>query len=393
MADKRITWLFHRYFDNTATPEEQAELMALLYENNNEEEVQALMEEAWQSFNATDPVFSPEQSDAMLLRALQSATTPVVQMKRRLWPKLAAAAAITVLLSVGAYLLFEHNTTPYAAKKLAAPIEKNETPEPGGNKAVLTLADGSQVTLDSTGNGVLALQGNTQVSKSKDGELAYQAATGDAATAISYNTLSIPRGGQYKVVLPDGTGVWLNAASSLKYPVSFTGKERTVTLSGEGYFEVARNDNQPFFVKVDDMEVAVLGTHFNINAYHDEAAVKTTLFEGAVKVSNGAASKQIKPGEQAVINADAANIRVVNADMDQALAWKNGFFLFRRTSLEAVMRQLSRWYDVDIRYERKIPAREFSGEIPRNAGLPEILKILELSRIQFRVKGKQIIIM
>ncbi|MGV3509862.1 MAG: FecR family protein, partial [Sphingobacteriaceae bacterium] len=232
----------------------------------------------------------------------------------------------------------------------------------------------------------------TEIIKSDNGQLQYLSLNSDNKQEVLYNTLSIPRGGQYKVVLPDGTQVWLNAASSLKYPTAFNGNERVVQLEGEAYFEVAKNAAQPFRVEVKDVKVTVLGTHFNINGYTDEAHIKTTLLEGSVKISKGPVQQLLHPGEQA-ITGKSSTIEVVKANSDEVLAWKNGYFNFHRSNLQEVMRQLSRWYDVDIKYEGKVPDREFGGEISRNSKASEVLKILELSDVHFRIEGEHIIVM
>jgi ferric-dicitrate binding protein FerR (iron transport regulator) len=261
---------------------------------------------------------------------------------------------------------------------------------------VLTLANGATIFLDSTENGAISNQGATKVIKT-NGQLTYQAG-GTDATAVSYNTVATPRGGQYKIVLPDGTLVWLNAASSLRFPTAFNGSERIVTLNGEGYFEVAHQQLQhggrmPFKVQLNNGAVEVLGTHFNIMAYQNEATVRTTLLEGAVNVIHSSYTAKLVPGQQATWEtATQSRIQVTNTDTDEAIAWKEGYFQFNRAGLEDVMRQLQRWYNVEVRYEGGISKREFWGKIPRNARLSEALRILELSNIHCSIAGDTIII-
>jgi transmembrane sensor len=247
----------------------------------------------------------------------------------------------------------------------------------------------------------LATQGNTQVLKLNDGQLQYKESSevspsgGDLEGA--FNTMSTPRGGQYQLTLSDGTKVWLNAASSLRYPATFTGKDRQVELNGEAYFEVAHNAAMPFKVNVAGKEeVEVLGTHFNINSYSDEPAVKTTLLEGSVKVTpaiNTTISTQLatilKPGEQAQMQAGGKINRQTNVDIGKVMAWKNNIFNFNN---ENIMRQLSRWYNVDIRFEGTIPGIKFSGEIGRNLSLKQVLSILDETRIKYRIEGKTLVI-
>jgi ferric-dicitrate binding protein FerR (iron transport regulator) len=207
------------------------------------------------------------------------------------------------------------------------------------------------------------------------------------------NTLTTPRGGQYEVMLPDGTKVWLNSASSLTYPVTFAGKERRVELTGEAYFEVAKNTSSPFFVKTSGQTVKVLGTHFNINSYEDEKCVKTTLLEGSVVITSDGNKQAVnlKPGQQSVNK--AASFDVINeADIDEAVAWKNGKFLFRNTDLQTVMRQLSRWYDVDVEYQGTIAERHYRGRISRNVPVSQVFEILKTSGINFIINGRTIIV-
>ena len=259
------------------------------------------------------------------------------------------------------------------------------------NKAILTLSDGSTIILDDAKNGQVAQQGGTQIAKLANGQLVYNALDGKPAEVV-FNTLTTPRGGQFKLTLPDGSEVWLNASSSIKYPTAFIGNERKVEISGEAYFEIVHNAAKPFKVSVNGMEVKVLGTHFNINAYNDEASVKTTLLEGSISLTKADAATTLKPGQQAQLG-NGGNIKVIdNVDIDQVVAWKNGYFSFNRADLQTVMRQIARWYDVDISYEGKIPERQFGGKIDRNSNASEVLKILEESKVHFRIEEKKIIV-
>lgn len=391
MTDSRITYLFYRYFDNTATSAEKQELMELVNVNEYSEDIQQLMQEAWETFIAEREVFSQETSQKMLEQvfASNSIGSAPVHLKLLRWSKY-AAAAIVIILATAAFWFFSSRSQKTINYSTAA--NQKQDLLPGKNSALLTLADGKQVVLVDASTGKLALQGNTEIIKSDNGQLQYLSLNSDNKQEVLYNTLSIPRGGQYKVVLPDGTQVWLNAASSLKYPTAFNGNERVVQLEGEAYFEVAKNAAQPFRVEVKDVKVTVLGTHFNINGYTDEAHIKTTLLEGSVKISKGPVQQLLHPGEQA-ITGKSSTIEVVKANSDEVLAWKNGYFNFHRSNLQEVMRQLSRWYDVDIKYEGKVPDREFGGEISRNSKASEVLKILELSDVHFRIEGEHIIVM
>ncbi len=305
------------------------------------------------------------------------------------------AAAILLLLAVGitvSRLLHKKEDR----KSLA--IHPTDLP-PGGNKAVLTLADGSKIVLDDTKRGKIAKQQNVVIDKTQSGQLVYtvddaikNAGKPVAANLIAFNTIATPRGGQYEVVLPDGTKVWLNAASSLKYPTTFTGSERRVELTGEAYFEVAKNAARPFFVTASGQTVEVLGTHFNINSYFDEKAIKTTLLEGSIKVSDGKNKAVIKPGQQSIIQFINNSIIIRDADTEEAIAWKNGKFLFNYTDLQTIMRQLSRWYDVDVEYQGTIAPKHYSGHISRNVPVSQIFQVLKTSGINFTISGRKIIV-
>lgn len=298
------------------------------------------------------------------------------------------AAACIILLTAGAYYLSRQTQQPVMVNR--APVKDVA---PGGNRAVLTLSDGSEITLDSAGNGVLAQQGNTRITKLNNGQLAYSG-SGNPEGKVLYNTMSTPLGGQYQLILPDGTGVWLNAASSISYPTAFTGNKRNVTVTGEAYFEVVKNEKMPFRVKAGNTTIDVLGTHFNINAYKDEASINTTLLEGAVRVNVSQQQQQLRPGQQARVPANGTSIQVVDhADISEVMAWKAGFFSFNDADLPTVMRQLSRWYNVEVKYEGNIPQRVFTGEIGRNLTLSQVLKGLTKTRIKYRIEnGNRIVI-
>ncbi|WP_246076933.1 FecR family protein [Pedobacter ureilyticus] len=295
------------------------------------------------------------------------------------------AIAASILLCVGLGLvLFNKKIEPVPA----VAINKLENVLPGRNKATLTLADGSVIDLDQALTGDLSKQNGIVIRKTEDGQLEY--VIQDKPDAISgTNTITTPRGGRYQVSLPDGTKVWLNAASSLTYPYPFAKNERSVMLQGEAYFEVAKDKQRPFKVTANQQMVEVLGTHFNINAYNDEPLQKTTLLEGAVKVAVGGNEVKLKPGEQAKF--DPANTQLLvdkNIDPDQYVAWKNEVFAFNNEDLKSIMRQISRWYDIDVVYKGKITTEKYFGEIPRSANLLEVFKILELNRVHVQISGK-----
>ena len=305
---------------------------------------------------------------------------------RRLYWVLTVAAIIIVSLGFSWYALFRSPSRHQDQVNIASANTKAIVP--GGNHAVLVLANGSVILLDSSRNGTVSAQGNIIITKKASGQLVYTSNGQASSSESGFNTLKTPRGGQYQVILPDGTKVWLNAASSLKYPAFFATNDRKVELNGEAYFEVAKNPKSPFRVTVNGKPgVEVLGTHFNIMAYPDESFMATTLLEGRVKVG----STILKPGQQANVEFAEQKIQVVNdIDVNEIIAWKNGKTSFKDASIQTIMRAVSRWYDVDISYEGKIPDKRFKGGLPRDANLSDLLSVLEQSGIHFRVEGKKI---
>jgi len=302
-----------------------------------------------------------------------------------------SAAAVLLLTAFSAYYLNSRPVPPQTAKTT---IIKNDA-LPGGNKAILTLANGKKIALNEIGNGKIASQGNTSIDKIEDGSLLYQSAEaavkGGERQATAYNTVSTPKGGQYQVTLPDGSKVWLNSVSSITFPTAFKTDERSVSITGEVYFEVAKNKDKPFLVHAKGQRVQVLGTHFNINAYEDENKIRTTLLEGSIKITASNNSKVMVPGQQAEV--ENQKIRIIeSSNTEAAVAWKNGYFVFDNADLPTLMRQLSRWYDVHIIYSGNMVEHEFVGEIKRNSNLSNVLKILEVSGIHFKISNKDLFI-
>ena len=329
--------------------------------------------------------------------------------------RVSVAAAILLVILAGVFYRYSKGRAGQIAGTADRHSPFKNDISPGGDKAMLTLEDGSSIVLDSTGNGRITRQGNAAVVKLANGQLAYQpdthpangstpGKTGSATTLPGYNTISTPRGGQYQIVLPDGSKVWLNAASTLRFPTAFVGKERKVELTGEGYFEVARNPSLPFKVSIvsardrqtDGPEIEVLGTAFNVMAYEEEEDCRTTLVEGSVKIKKAGEARLLKPGQQSQITKEhpgSAGIQIIDgADIDEATAWKNGRFEFKG-NIRGIMRQIARWYDVDVRYEGDVSAKNFGGAISRSSNVSETLKILELTgNIHFSLDGRAIIV-
>ncbi len=403
MQTDKITYLFYRHFDGTATPVERLELARLLQQYENEEQVKHLMLEAWETFKPGERLISAEKSASMLAVILSKERESSVHElsgsspKWFLWKRIAIAVAILVTFGTGwMYYSGLYNNDQGAPAVVSGPSATDFVP--GGNKALLTLEDGNTIELDNASQGLLATHGATRVLKTGEDQVTYQRSLGQNTLTIAYHTLKTPRGGQYQLVLPDGSKVWLNAASSIRYPTVFDYNERKVTITGEAFFEIASiatdaGGKVPFIVVANnDMEVEVLGTQFNINAYCDEAEIKTTLLEGQVIVHKGNTTSLLKPGQQADVSAASPEIRVKDVNTEQAIAWKKGYFQFNKASLQEIIRQLSKWYDVEFQYEGTLSTRKFSGEIPREATLLQVLEILELSKIAVNVEGKEIII-
>ena len=323
--------------------------------------------------------------------------TPKLQKGRTIImrPSLKYAAAVILIAGLGAYVYMSRLQKAEVTTAVPKTTPAQNDILPGSNKAVLTLANGKTIILDSASNGKLATQGKTAIVKTADGELAYDSK--NAVPEVYYNTVSTPKGGQYQLTLSDGSKIWMNAASMLRFPTAFTGTERMVELDGEAYFEVAKNALKPFIVKSKNgMTVQILGTHFNIMAYGEEKEMKTTLIEGLVKVAHGASVAMLKPGQQAVAATGNTNnpVRInKDADIDEAIAWKNGIFQFNNADLKTVMRQIARWYDVEVNYDDRVPEKRFTGRVSRNLKASELLSGIEYVGVHFKIEGKKILVL
>ena len=315
--------------------------------------------------------------------------TPVINIhKRQAYKSWAVAAAVLLVISTGAYFFLTRDKESQLVETKQLETDKINEIVPGSDKAILTLADGSKIVLDSAAKGAISKQGHVTIIN-LEGQLAYNL-DGVDMKEVMYNTITTPRGGQYQLVLADGTRVWLNSASSLRFPTAFVGNDRIVEIIGEGYFEVAHDAKKPFYVSKNDVQVQVLGTQFNVNAYEDETDIKITLIEGSVKVAVKDQSVIIKPGEQAMITDKIKT--ATNVDIEQVTAWKNGYFNFNNADIETVMRQAVRWYDVDVKYESRT-GETFSGSMPRAENISQLLQILEATgKVDFRINERQIVV-
>jgi len=344
--------------------------------------------------------FNREDITPRIDKTLESIDPDSKSRGKGLWLKMkkyAVAACLLLVAGSGVYYIIRTSvSTKKDILKTTTTINNNDVP-PGSEKAILTLADGSKVTLDNEANGTIARQGNTVIMK-EDGLLAYNTDKNKSQAGILYNTLTTEKGGEYRsLVLSDGTKVWLNSVSSIRYPTSFIGDERKVEITGEAYFEVAKNPSRPFKVSVKGMEVEVLGTHFNINSYDDEEGIKTTLIEGAVKIVAAGKVSFLKPGQQAILRSaqdEKGEIKIVNdADMDEAVAWKNGLFVFDGADIKTIMRQVSRWYDVDVVYQDNISNHFVVTGISRTVPVSKLLSVLEkMGVVHFEIDGKKILV-
>jgi transmembrane sensor len=427
MSTNRLEYLFQRYLNNVSTIEENQELMQLLQQSTNDHTIKQMLDGVWNNLSVENRL-SSSKADTLFSAILAADTThnqtPVVTMQpaRRLFTvtRIAAAAAVMLILSTGYYFLYFKKRSAEVVKAGNSQPLINDIP-PGRNSAVLTLADGSRINLDNSNNGAIAQQGNTSVIK-LDSLLSYNAAASSKTGEPLYNTISTARGNQYQVILPDGSRVWLNAESGIRFPIAFAGKERRVEVTGELYFDIKHNSRMPFLVVANGVEVHDLGTQFNINAYSNEEGVKTTLVEGKARVVNrqlaigngqstpadkstyakASAYKSaiLKPGQQAIISPStgkdrgkASSIKVVDADVEAEIAWKNGQFMFQGNTIHSVMRQLERWYDVQVEYSGNVSQEEFIGAISRFGNISDVLRMLEKTgTVSFEIKGRKVIV-
>ncbi|HVW61610.1 MAG TPA: FecR domain-containing protein [Puia sp.] len=387
----RLSQLFYAYVHDTITDEQRVEFLELTSREELHEELNALLK----SFIETEGVeynldeASAERIFTAIRKENDFVEAPLVLPGRWNWKKLAVAASV---LAIGSVVFFKtiyvrHSAGTGSLRKNKSMVADQQIRH---DNATLTLSDGTSILLDTADDGTLAFQGRTQVSK-RQGQITYKAE--EQTSLPQYNTISTSRGNQYQLVLSDGTKVWLNASSSIRFPASFSGGERRVEITGEAYFEVAQDAKAPFKAEVGGWEITVLGTSFDVNAYSDEAMVRTTLLQGAVRISRGNAGYVLKPGQQAGMGMDEALSIKNDVAMEEVIAWKNGNFVFQRQDIKTIMRQISRWYDVEVIYEHEPTKETFSGIVSRKSSLPEVLKIMEENGVTFRMdQDKKLIV-
>lgn len=380
MDTERLQSLLKKYTSQTATPEE-IKIVEDWYDRVNAEVPEMDTEEL---DGAKEDIFA--RIDAGIAEPDQAEE----EQRRTLFPYgflMKAAVLTAVLLSLGYLFMLKPKR---GVQSLAT--AKNVI-EPGGNQAVLQLADGTRVVLNKASDGQISDQGGIKVTKTKNGELVYSMPEQQGTDLVRMNTVTTPRGGQYHLVLGDKTEVWLNSGSSISFPAAFTGAERKVAMTGEAYFEVAKNKAKPFIVSTGKSEIRVLGTHFNINSYNDEQKESTTLLEGSVRVSHSGRQLLLKPGQQASIASNSSSIELADIeDATSVIAWKNGYFQFENADLKAVMRQISRWYDTEVSYNGPVPVKQYTGKIPRNVSAKELVEMLAYSGIHCKIENGRIVV-
>lgn len=392
---ERLRALLQKRLEEELSVEEQMELDELFTEYTDEKKRSFLGQQTGEA-ELRDMLMEYRgimgEADAMSEPVLP-ATIVSIPQRRAVWRNWKVAASVVIAVSLVTYIIVS-NKDRQPEEVVAANQKAEEVIEPGKYNAILKLADGSTIVLDSAGEGLLAQQGGAKI-VNENGSLKYDV-PGQSDGKVVYNNLTTAPGQSYSVVLSDGSKVWLNASSSIDFPTAFLENTREVKLTGEAYFEIAKNREKPFYVNVKGMQVQVLGTHFNVNAYDDEESIKTSLLEGSVKVIGGNISGILEPGQQAALTKSEKNgayqMETKMVDMDEVIAWKNGLFQFNEAGIMTIMRQIGRWYNVEIAYKSKVPVRRFVGKISRDAQLSEVLKILELSDVKFRVEGKKIIV-
>lgn len=391
--------LLTKYLANELTAKEQQAFFDLLREGAHDEALREAIDTSLREAGAANESLALRDSMYARIEAQLQPATPArgaviplasKQPLRNRFRQWTVAAILLATLATGAVLWLQRQ--PHAAGTPIANTRYKNDVAPGSSRATLTLAGGQVIELDSTHTGRLAMQGSTAIVQQTGGEVQYQAAGNKQVAAI--NTLATPRGGQYKLVLPDGSTVWLNAESSIRFPAGFSGSERTVQLTGEAYFEVVHNPAQPFIVQTSDMQVRALGTSFNVMAYTNENAVKATLVSGAVQAECTAGNLLLKPGQQAAYNPACKRLTAHQVNTDEVTAWKDGFFQFsNKADIQEIMRQLQRWYDIEVVYEGAAPKQVFYGGIERSLSLSKALSILEKTGIRFTIEGRKITVL
>lgn len=406
MDQNKLDELLKLFVEGRISREDYDQLFDYLTNNPNDEMINFSIDEEFQKMKTCNVLSEEEKnliynniSELKQIKVVQSLEIekPVRQMFKSLY-QVGVAASILIMLSVGLYFYTNRTIVHRIANVEPMPVLEQTIIAPGGDKAVLTLSDGSKIILQDAKTGVLANQAGVSVQKTSSGELLYSFAkinTPDVeklSQKIIYNKIETPKGGKYQINLPDGSKVWLNSSSTLRYPALFSGNTREVELNGEAFFDVAKDKNKPFRVITKEQIVEVLGTQFNINSYSDEENSKTTLIEGSVKIIYKDEVVLLSPGQQFQPNTRSAKVQ--EADTEEVIAWKNGYFLFKNEDIQSIMRKLSRWYNVEVSYSGEIPSVGFGGNISRSKDISEVLNVLQLTNaVHFKVEERRITVM
>lgn len=403
MEKEILIYLVQKHIAGTLTESEKTELAAHINRKQNKEVTSSILEDLLVQYKATQDVDEKRLMPLVkgILQADTIVDTDVERDDASLYKgyekksgsraaRWVAVAVIVLAAAAGLYFYYFQPSVLTNAGIGSQPMI-NDAP-PGSNKAILTTADGSSISLDSMKNGFVTQQGNVKVFKENNGTLLYRGSS-EMNESILFNTIMTPRGGQYQLQLSDGSRIKLNSFSSITYPVWFTGNERSVTITGEAFLQVAKNAKMPFKVKVNDLEVEVESTEFNINAYSDEPNIKTTLLEGTLQLSKNSTKQALQRMQQSTFDRKGSFSLEKNVNANEIIAWKNGLFGFNHADIKTVMRQLTRWYDVDVVYEPGAPMNKVvTGEIRRTVNLSEVLKLLEKNDIRCRIDGKTLIV-
>lgn len=402
-GNTKLEDLYLKWFNKTATPQEKAELIQLLEAGATKEELTPLIDKIW-DYLQEDGAFTLSEKQQLADNILkQWPVEPVVTGKAPVRSfRWGWAVAAGILLLVGSVFVWKLSTDkkPEPPKAYSAAVKNIEPIPPGHDGAILTLADGQRIILDSTANGVIGQQHGAQISL-QNNQVIYKPnvdPVAGPAKEMAYNTMTTPKGRQFQLVLPDGSKVWLNAASSITYPIAFDDKERRVKITGEVYVEVAHDKSWPFIVQTKNQQIQALGTAFNVNAYENEEIEKTTLIEGSVKVNSTAVNKQplsaiLLPGQQANIDNSKQLLSIANNQSEAAIAWKNGYFNLENMPFDKVMKQLERWYNIEVLYENSVPDLRFVGGLSRNMTLDALIRALRVSEVHFKMEaGRRLIV-
>ncbi|HEY0055585.1 MAG TPA: FecR domain-containing protein [Pedobacter sp.] len=394
MEEKALQDILEKYaYDKPLSPDETQVLLRYLSENREQPALKEFIDKAITE-ELFDDLGDKTVGDRIYQNVLDKAnlieSTSNTQPAAYSFWRVAASVIFILGISWGGYKYYQAGQSLGETTTKSTPV-KNLADDalPGTDRAYLKLDNGESILLTPSGTQTLALQGGTRVLK-QSGQLSYNVSTSAKSKQATFNTLTIPRGGKFQLILPDGSKVWMNSASSLRFPTAFNGRDRRVVLSGEAYFEVAKSKTLPFIVETNGMEVKVLGTHFNVAAYHDDEIIKTTLLEGSVQVGKNSQKVLLSPGKESTLIKASGTMKVADANLAEALAWKNELFVFKNADIKLVMRQLSRWYDMDVVFKDDVNT-QLNGMISRNTNLSGVIKILQLSGgAHFKINGNLI---